>query len=298
MSAQKTGMNPHLHNLFFSLYHSAKRKQEEFSKLKCPTYQQRDNASIPRKILEMLLSKMARNMSKEEDALLLSLLKDLGSDLKEVSEHTKVTLTDHTLYRLVSHIFEGETRIHINKKQLIIVMGDLIQMPVETIVSPDSTKMMMDRGIPSIIRLWGGEKIREEAQKIVGVTIGSVIVTESGYLPYKFILHAAIMEPHKETTRDNIHKAIDNVFKKIDELNVKSVAFPAFGTATVKFPYDTCAKVMLDLIIRNMQKNPANLASGLEKVMITLYNREAYQCFINQFDVLNDIYQLKIEKDM
>lgn len=296
MSGKKNTINPHLHNLLFSLYHSAKRKQEEISALRCPTHQQKERAGIPRKIIEMLLAKMEPRLNDEEKGLILNLLKDLGSDLKEVTDHAKINLQDHKLYRLVSHIFEGETKIQVNNTVLLIVMGDLIQMPVEAIVSPDNTKLFMDRGVSSIICLWGGKKIREEAQKIAGssTAVGSVVVTEAGELPCNYILHAVIMEPRKETTRNNIRLAVEEVFKKIDELGIKKVAFPAFGTATVKFPYDTCAKVMLESIIENIQKRGE---SHPDAVFITLYNREAYGCFVEQFNLLNEVYRLNVEKD-
>ena len=295
MTAQQTNVNPLFQNLASSLYQSARVKQEIFSKLKTPTYQQREMASLPRKILEMVLEKMDQSLSDDERNLLLNYLKDLGSDIESVKQHSKVTLTDNKLHRMVSHVFEGETRIKINNSLLVIVMGDLIQMPVEAIVSPDSTKMYMERGAPSIIRLWGGEKIHEEVAKITDITLGSVAVTEAGFLPYKYILHAAIMEPHKETTRDNIKAAIKEVFKKIDELKIKTFALPAFGTATVRFPYDICARVMLETIIQNIQKRAGSIP---EKTIIALYNQEAYRSFIKQFDLFNEVYQFVVEKDM
>jgi len=292
----KKSVDPYFHNLLLSLYNSARRKQEEISALRCPTYQQKERASMPRKIMEMLLLKMEPTLTEDEKKLFLNLLKDAGSDLKEVMEHANISLQDQKLPPLTSHLFEGEIKIYVNKSVLSILTGDLIQMPVEAIISPDNTKLFMDRGVSSIVRLWGGERIREEAQKIIGknAAVGSVVVTEAGELSCKYILHALIMEPRKETTRDNIRQALNGVFKKVTELGIKSIAFPAFGTATVKFPYDTCAKVMLESIIENMQKTD-NLP--LETVYLTLYNREAYGCFIQQFNLLNEVYGLKVERD-
>lgn len=294
MNVKKPGVDQYLHNLVFSLFHSGQQNQEELSKIGNPTYQQKEKAAIPSRIMEMLLTKMEPRLTDEEKKFILNLLRDLGSGLK--LDHAKDSLQKHKLPGADSRVFEGKTRIQINKTLLLIIMGDLIKMPVEAIVSPDNTKLYMDHGVSSIILLWGGGKIREEAQKNVGgkLNIGSVVVTKAGELPFKYILHTVIMEPRKEITRDNIRKALEEIFKRVDELNIKKIAFPAFGTATVKFPYDTCARVMLEFLIKNIQKRQE---SPLETVFITLYNREAYGCFIEQFNLLNEVYQLTVEKD-
>ncbi|MFH1380144.1 MAG: macro domain-containing protein [bacterium] len=286
------GVDPHLHNLLFSLYHSAKRKREQLFLKDNPTGDEKANATIPQKVLEMLMVRMGPVLNQDEKKLLTNLLKDLGTDTLSVK--SKEYLKGLKPYRIVSSVFEGEIRITINKCVLILVMGDLIQMPVDCLVSPDNTKLLLDRGIPSIIRLWGGDKIRQEAQASAPAQIGSVVVTSASELPFKRILHAVIMEPHKETTREAILKAMDEVFKILDDLKLKSVAFPAFGTANIKFPYDICAKVMLQSIIDNIQKRPDSL---LETVIISLYNREAYMRFVEQFELLNQTYALKIDKE-
>ncbi|MFH1282712.1 MAG: macro domain-containing protein [bacterium] len=195
--------------------------------------------------------------------------------------------------KAVTQTFEHMIKTKINKCSLKIVLGDLVQIGVQAIVSPDSTKLSMDRGVPAVIRLKGGESIFQEVEGKGNIAVGASLVTGAGELPFKHIIHTAITEDLEEINRNNMSKSINEVFRVIDELKIESIALPAFGTPVSRFPYDICAKIMLPLIIENLQKRKE---SSMKEVFISLFNKQSFESFKNQLDVLKDLYLLIIDK--
>ena len=69
-------------------------------------------------------------------------------------------------------------------------------------------------------------------------------------------------------------------------MKVTSIALPAFGSATARFPYDVCAKVMLGNIFDYLY----NRTSHIELIAFVLYNTTAYDSFVKTFNALKQVY--------
>ncbi|MFH1283494.1 MAG: macro domain-containing protein [bacterium] len=289
---EENKIDPHLNNLVFSLYNFAK------SKIKSLSNNKQDIAAIlPLDILRMLKKKIAENLTDDEEKLIISLISDLDISLKK-SENKLETISSldsqlealenlkNAPYKITSIVEEAYSTVDIGKTSVQVILGDITNLPVEAIVSPDTTDLWMEQGLASIIRLKGGESIRREARLAGSIRVGDVVSSTAGEMSQKYIFHAAIMFPEreskKETNRKYIQTALSNIFKISEEKQIKSIAIPTLGVATNKFPYDALAKTMMLCIFDYLLKKSDTC---IDLIIISLFNKEAYVYFVEQLKI-------------
>jgi len=146
------------------------------------------------------------------------------------------------------------------------------------------------RGVAEVIKNIGGDVIQAEAESKGEVEEGKVIYTTAGNLSAKYIFHAAIMGQDIRPERASMKRVMENVFMLSENLKVKSVAFPAFGTASSQFPYDMCGRIMLSSAIEYIQTKIEG--TSLELIVFCLFNDVAYNAFVKAMEILKQEYFL------
>ena len=169
-----------------------------------------------------------------------------------------------------------------------IRQGDITeQADVEAIVNAANTWLTLGSGVAGAIRRKGGDIIDEEGRKQAPIRLGEAAVTTAGAMPYKCVIHAAAMgytkedtavpkQPGTATSVEIIRNATLNSLRRAEELQLKSIAFPALGTGVARFPVDQCAVVMIGA---TRQYAAENHSSSLELVVFVLFTASDYQEF-------------------
>src|SRR5918911_883598 len=81
-------------------------------------------------------------------------------------------------------------KIHLaNKKSLRLVYGDITKRDVDVIVNAANSYLKHSGGVAAAIVREGGKIIQEESNRIGFVPVGSSVITVSGRLPCKYIIH-------------------------------------------------------------------------------------------------------------
>lgn len=169
-----------------------------------------------------------------------------------------------------------------NSVDLELVEGDITLIEVDAIVNAANPYLEHGGGVARAIVLRGGDIIQEESRRYVKehgpLPVGGVAVTSAGSLKAKYVIHVVgprwnIDPPSK------LDEAITNALKKADELNLKSIAFPAISTGAYGYPYDFVAKVMVEVFRREIPH-----LKSLRKIIVCLYGFEAYNTFKEVFD--------------
>jgi len=127
-----------------------------------------------------------------------------------------------------------------------LIQGDITDQEVDAIVNAANNHLWMGAGVAGAIKRKGGNQIEDEAMKKGPIPIDEAIVTSAGKLKAKYVIHAAVMGQDLITNEEYIKNATLNSLKRAEELKIKSIAFPAFGTGVGGFPLDRCAQIMLD----------------------------------------------------
>jgi len=161
--------------------------------------------------------------------------------------------------------------------------GDITTLRVDVIVNAANNRFWMGGGVAGAIKKKGGTIIEKEAVAQGPKPVGEVVATGAGSLPAKYVIHAAVMEQDLVTNAEIIAKATLNTLKKAEELEVGSLAFPAFGTGVGRFPLKDCAKIMLGETFDFLRKGKD---VKLNSIIFALYDKEAFQAFEEEMEKL------------
>ncbi|MCK5832637.1 macro domain-containing protein [bacterium] len=163
---------------------------------------------------------------------------------------------------------------NIGHTKLSIIHGDIIESGVEAITNAANNKLWMGGGVAGAIKRAGGEEIETEAMKKGPAEIGNTIVTGSGSLSAKYVIHSVVMGQDLHTNAEYVKIATSNTLKTADEIPVLSLAMPAFGTGVGHFPAEECAEIMVDEIVNGLLNS-----KNLKLVKIVLKDKGAFEIF-------------------
>lgn len=152
-----------------------------------------------------------------------------------------------------------------------VVQGDITDMEVDAIVNAANNHLWMGAGVAGAIKGKGGEEIEDEAMKQAPISVGQAVVTSAGKLKAKYVIHAAVMGQDLMTNEGNIKNATLNSLKKAEELKIKSIAFPAFGTGVGGFSTDKCAQIMLDSV-----REFSGRVEYVKEIIFVLFDKKSY----------------------
>lgn len=163
--------------------------------------------------------------------------------------------------------------------EIEIVRGDITKTDTEVIVNAANNHFWMGSGVAGAIKAAGGDIIEKEAVKKGPVMPGEAVHTTAGKLPYKMVIHAAVMGQDLRTSDKYIRQATISCLNVAEKLNIESIAFPAFGTGVGGFPMKACAHVMLDAV-----RGYEALAKSLKRVQFCLFDEYGYSVFKEKLD--------------
>jgi O-acetyl-ADP-ribose deacetylase (regulator of RNase III) len=168
-------------------------------------------------------------------------------------------------------------KVNIGNCALELVEGDITEMQADAIVNAANAQLILGGGVAGTIRKKGGPKIQEECNKIGETFVGGAVITTSGNLKAKYVIHAVGPRMGEGNENEKLKNATLNSLKLADKNNLKSISFPAISTGIFGFPIQRCAEIMLKTIIDYLKAK-----TGLQKVIFCLFGQEAYQIFANQ----------------
>ena len=157
---------------------------------------------------------------------------------------------------------------------LEIVDGDVAAQTTDAVVNAANNEFWMGSGVAGAIKFRGGVNIEVEAMAQGPVEPGECVVTTGGKLAARHVIHAAVMGQDLQTSADVIGRATRNALRAAEAHRLTSVALPAFGTGVGGFPFDECARIMIDAV-----RAHAAEAAALALVRFVLHGQHAYRVF-------------------
>ncbi|HEY7110511.1 MAG TPA: macro domain-containing protein [Nitrososphaeraceae archaeon] len=132
-----------------------------------------------------------------------------------------------------------------NGKTIRLVKGDITERNVDVIVNPANSYLKHGGGVAAAIVKKGGQIIQEESDKIGYVPVGSAVVTDSGKLPCKAVIHTVGPQMGEGNEDEKLRKAIISVLALAHENGFKSISIPAISTGIFGYPKEKCAEILL-----------------------------------------------------
>ncbi len=169
----------------------------------------------------------------------------------------------------------------ITGQSILIVQGDITTEEVDAVVNAANEHLQHGGGVAWAISKRGGPTIQQESDEWVR-TKGPVdhahpAWTPGGQLPAKYVIHAVGPVWGTGDEDAKLSEAVTGSLHVADELELKSIAFPAISTGIFGFPKERAAKVILAAIeIYFEENNP----SGIEIVKLVLFDQSTLDAFL------------------
>lgn len=155
-----------------------------------------------------------------------------------------------------------------------VIEGDITTTDVEAIANAANNHLWMGSGVAGAIKRAGGEEIEREAVARGPIPVGTAIATGAGALPYRYVIHGAVMGQDLKTSADLIARTTTSCLELADSLGVRSLALPSFGTGVGGFPMEEAARLIIGAI-----NDFAPRRQHLERVVLALFGEAAHQAF-------------------
>jgi O-acetyl-ADP-ribose deacetylase (regulator of RNase III) len=128
-----------------------------------------------------------------------------------------------------------------------LVLGDITEQQVDAIVNAANPSLLGGGGVDGAIHRAGGPSILDECRLLGGCEPGDVKPTAGGKLPARYVLHAVGPIWHGGTVGEAelLAACHRRAIELADELDCKSIAFPAISTGAYGYPVELAAPVAI-----------------------------------------------------
>jgi O-acetyl-ADP-ribose deacetylase (regulator of RNase III) len=169
-----------------------------------------------------------------------------------------------------------------------IVQGDITIEEVDAIVNAANEHLQHGGGVAWAISKRGGPTIQQESDEWVR-TKGTVshahpAWTSGGLLPAKTVIHAVgpvwgdTQKAEAGGDEDaRLAEAVIGSLRVADELELKSIAFPAISTGIFGFPKERAAKIIIEAIETYFKENTM---SGIDLIKLVLFDQSTVDAFL------------------
>ena len=156
-------------------------------------------------------------------------------------------------------------------RQLLLVVGDLLEQPVEAIVNAANSRLAHGGGVAGVISKAAGPALDEESQRWVQehgeVPTGTAVVTTAGRLPFQGVIHAvgpSLGSGHEEV---KLTAAVAAALECARQRGWQSVALPGISSGIFRVPLPICARSYVQGVLKHLMEHPE---SAVKEIRITL----------------------------
>jgi len=162
-----------------------------------------------------------------------------------------------------------------------LIEGDITERKVDAIVNPANSYLMHGGGVAGAIVRKGGKIIQEESSKIGFVKVGSSVITSSGSLSCKAIIHTVGPQMGEGNEDDKLSNAIKSSLELATQKEFKSISILAISSGIFGFPKDRCAKILVKETIKYLSQMEN---SNINIIEFCLLDKETINEFQKEFD--------------
>ena len=136
-----------------------------------------------------------------------------------------------------------------------VIEGDLLDQDVEVIVNAWNRNiipwwLLLPQGVSGAIKRRAGTLPFKEVRRHEAIPLGGAVLTSSGKLPFKGIIHVAGINMLWRASERSIRDSVRNAVHLASEKGFKSIAFPLIGAGSGGFNQEQAKALMLDELSR------------------------------------------------
>jgi O-acetyl-ADP-ribose deacetylase (regulator of RNase III) len=159
-----------------------------------------------------------------------------------------------------------------------ILQGDLTLQEVDAVVNAANSSLMGGGGVDGAIHRRGGPAILEECRRLRsgpfpgGLPTGRAAATTGGALAARWVIHTVgPVWSASEDCSPLLASCHTEALRVADELEARTVAFPAISTGVYGYPLEEAAPVAIGAV--------RAAVTAVEEVRFVLFDERAYRIF-------------------
>ena len=163
-----------------------------------------------------------------------------------------------------------------------VIKEDITKMHVDAIVNAANSELKGGGGVDGAIHKAGGPAIMEECRKLGGCPTGEAVITTSGNLPAKFVIHTVgpIWFGGNKNEEKLLANAYYNSLNRAIENGLKSIAFPNISTGVYGFPKDLASSIAIESTRKFIDSKKSSI-----KVTFVCFDDENYNLYKKVLDI-------------
>lgn len=167
-------------------------------------------------------------------------------------------------------------KVIIYQSQLEVVQGDITQQDTEAIGNAANSALAGGGGVDGAIHRTGGPSIMAELRaKYKGCPTGSAVITGSGNLRAKYVIHA-VGPRYSGSAKDA--ELLSGAYQKSLELcthhKISSIAFPSISTGVYGYPIEEASPIALKTVLNYLKDHPE-----IKFVRFVLFDSNTYSVY-------------------
>lgn len=164
--------------------------------------------------------------------------------------------------------------------KIIIKKGDITQEDAEAIVNAANTRLAGGGGVDGAIHRAAGPSVLEECKRLGGCKTGDAVITQSGKLAAKRIIHTPgpVWHGGKNKEEELLRSCYRNSFRLAKENSLKTIAFPAISTGIYGYPIEEAAKVAVEEGLK--------VKNDFDEIRYICFSKEDYEVYKRIYEKL------------
>lgn len=161
-----------------------------------------------------------------------------------------------------------------------ILLGDITEQDTDAIVNAANPHLCGGGGVDGAIHRKGGPKILSECKEIIKkiglLQTGKAVITSSGNLKAKFVIHTVgpVFKGGKNNEEELLRSCYQESLKLCLENGIKTIAFPSISTGAFGYPKELAAPIAISAVSDFLREN-----EGIEEVRFLLFDKETEKIY-------------------
>ncbi|MEB3121223.1 MAG: macro domain-containing protein [Snowella sp.] len=174
-----------------------------------------------------------------------------------------------------------------------VIQGNITEQAVDVVVNSTNSNLLPgnklgwiplpgdSRKVDTIIHRGAGSELQKECQSLKGCSVGEVKMTTAHKLLAKKIIHTVtpIWQEGDLQSENLLVQCYRNSLMLCYQEGFRTIAFPALGTGTGKFPIEIAAKIAITEILQFL-----NTHFSVEKVNLVCLDESIYQIYLRALE--------------
>jgi O-acetyl-ADP-ribose deacetylase (regulator of RNase III) len=140
-----------------------------------------------------------------------------------------------------------------------VVVGDLTEERVDAIVNAANSALAHGGGVAGAIVRRGGQGIQDESDQKAPVPVGSAVMTGSGRLPCRFVIHAVGPRWGEGDEEGKLRRAVRAALARAEDLALESLAMPGISTGIFGYPRAEGCRVIVEEVAAHLLRHQGSV---------------------------------------